>query len=93
MKKYFCDRVSVILLAIGIIVLPILQGQDRANNLFLTSVVCGSTIFLILLTKIIGYKTGYTPDEIKKDRVNFIILSSFLALSLIMDGVLWIRGI
>lgn len=93
MKKYYCDRVGIALLAIGVVVLPCFQGRDSIRNYFLSCVVCGSTIFLILLTKIIGYKTGYTPKEIKEDRSNFIILSIFLIFLLVAGIVLWMYGL
>ena len=74
MKKKWCDNIGIIFLALGIITLNLCKGYFKMSENLITVVVCGGTIISILLLKVIGYKTGYSADERKEDRINFWML-------------------
>ena len=74
LKKKWCDTLSIIFLVLGIITLPFLKGHFGMSDNLMTVIVCGGTIISILLLKVIGYKTGYSEEERKEDRINFWIL-------------------
>lgn len=92
MGKKLCDTIGIILLAIGVITLPLLKGRDEQYNLILAAAVCGITVFLILLIKIIGYKTGYSEAEKKGDKINFVVLLLLLISLLFIGGVLFLKN-
>ena len=74
MKKKWCDKIGIAFLALGIITLPLLKGHFGISDNLMTVIVCGGTILSILLLKVIGYKTGYSAEEGKEDRINFWML-------------------
>ena len=84
MKKKLCDTLGFIFLALGIIALPLCRGHFGLSDRVMTALVCGITVFLILLVKVIGWKTGYTPAERRDDRVNFWILLVFLVVLIVI---------
>ena len=85
MKKKQCDILSVIILICGIITLPFLKGNFGITDILMSCIVCGTTLALILISKLIGYKTGYSAEEIKEDKINFI-LQSLMLMGLIIVG-------
>ena len=87
MKKKWCDTIGIIFLASGIIALPFCKGHFGINDQLMTVVICGITVSLILLMKVIGYKTGYSDSERKDDRINFWILL-LLLIGLLFTGVI-----
>ena len=78
MNKKLCDKLGLIFLCVGIIILPLLKGHFGISKNLMTVIICGITLALILLIKLIGYKTAYSQDEIKADRINFIVIFVFL---------------
>ena len=74
MKKKWCDNICLIFLVVGIIILPLCKGHFDISDQLMVVIVCGTTIFLSLLVKAIGYTTGYSTSERKEDYVNFGIL-------------------
>lgn len=88
MKKKWCDTIGIIFLASGIIALPFCKGHFGMNDQLMTVIVCGTTLSLILLIKVIGYITGYSASERKDDRINFWILFLLLLIGLLLTGVL-----
>ncbi len=87
MKKKWCDIISIIFLVLGIVTLPFCKGHFGINDQLMTVVICGITVSLILLVKVIGYMTGYSASERKDDRINFWILL-LLLLGLLLAGVI-----
>ena len=73
MKK-MGDRIEIFIFVTGIVVLPFCKGNFGISENLMTTLICGSTVLLILLIKVIGYRTGYSESEIKNDRKNFMIL-------------------
>lgn len=90
MKKKWCDTIGIIFLALGIITLPFCKGHFGISDQLMTIIVCGTTISLILLVKIIGYNTGYSASERKDDRINFWILL-LLLIGLLLAAVITIK--
>ena len=87
MKKKWCDTINMILLSLGIVTLPFCQGHFGISEQLMTVIVCGTTISLSLIIKVIGYKTGYSASERKDDRINFWILL-LLLIGLLLTGVI-----
>lgn len=90
MKRKWCDTINIIFLVVGVITLPFLKGHFGISDHLMTVTVCGTTISLILLVKVIGYKTGYSASERKEDRINFWILL-LLLIGLILYGLINIK--
>ena len=78
MKKKQCDILGIIILICGIILLPFLKGNFGISERLMICIVCGTTIAFILILKLIGYKTGYSAEEIREDKINFRLLSLML---------------
>ncbi len=70
MSRKVCSILSTVILLIGLGLMALIKRVPFLDE----RVLCSIVLFILVLLRLIGYRTNYTKEEIAQDRITMIFL-------------------